>query len=93
MPVEVVAADVRVKEGVGKRAIQRGQLVYCFEEADGNGEAFDRIALSPETKYRVEFQPSLLNDVVTVTAMRGDRSSTLIPYYAWDNRGSDEMKV
>jgi DUF1680 family protein len=92
MPVEVVAADARVQENVGKRAIQRGPLVYCVEEADGN-EALDRIALSPETKYRVEFKPSLLNGVVTVTAMREDRSFTLIPYYAWDNREAGEMKV
>ncbi|MDR0699002.1 MAG: glycoside hydrolase family 127 protein [Tannerella sp.] len=92
MPVEVVAADARVKEDLGKRAIQRGPLVYCVEEADSN-EAFDQIALSPETMFRVEFQPSLLNGVTTVTAKRGDRSFTLIPYYAWDNREAGEMKV
>ena len=29
MPVEIVAADPHVKENFGKRAIQRGPLVYC----------------------------------------------------------------
>jgi DUF1680 family protein len=92
MPVEVVAADPHVSENIGKRAIQRGPLVYCAEEADNKG-AFDQIALSPETSYQAAFQPSLLNGVTTVAATHGDRQFTLIPYYAWDNRDAGEMKV
>lgn len=46
MPVEIVAADPHVKENFGKRAIQRGPLVYCMEEID-NPEYFDQIQLSP----------------------------------------------
>ncbi|MDR1624264.1 MAG: glycoside hydrolase family 127 protein, partial [Tannerellaceae bacterium] len=67
MPVEVVAADPRVTANAGQRAIQRGPLVYCVEEAD-NRDGFDQIALSPETTYQAEFRPSLLNGVTTVTA-------------------------
>jgi DUF1680 family protein len=92
MPVEVVAADPRVAANAGKRAIRRGPLVYCVEEAD-NRDGFDRIALSPETTYQASFQPSLLGGVTTVTATGDDRSFTLIPYYAWDNREAGEMKV
>jgi DUF1680 family protein len=92
MPVEAVAADPNVKENTGKRAIRRGPLVYCAEEAD-NRDSFDQIALSPQTTYQSAFQPSLLNGVATVTATNGDRSFTLIPYYAWDNREAGEMKV
>jgi DUF1680 family protein len=92
MPVEVVAADPRVQENIGKRAIRRGPLVYCLEETDNKG-AFDQIALSPGTKYQAVFQPSLLNGVTTVTATNGDKAFTLIPYYAWDNREAGEMKV
>ena len=54
MPVEIVAADPHVKENFGKRAIQRGPLVYCMEEID-NPEYFDQIQLSPSTTFR---QPS-----------------------------------
>jgi DUF1680 family protein len=92
MPVEVVAADPNVKENIGKRAIQRGPLVYCAEEADNKG-TFDQIALSPETKYQATFQFSLLNGVTSVMATNGDRRFTLIPYYAWDNREAGKMKV
>jgi DUF1680 family protein len=92
MPVEVVAADPNVKEDIGKRAIQRGPLVYCMEEAD-NRDAFEEIALSPATTYQTAFQPSLLNGVTTITAKDENREFTLIPYYAWDNREAGEMKV
>ena len=92
MPVEVVAADPRVAANTGKRAIQRGPLVYCAEEID-NRDGFDRVALSPETTYQAAFQPLLLNGVMTVTATDSNRSFTLIPYYAWDNREAGEMKV
>ncbi|MDR0750805.1 MAG: glycoside hydrolase family 127 protein [Tannerellaceae bacterium] len=92
MPVEVVAADLRVTANAGKRAIQRGPLVYCVEEAD-NRDGFDRIALAPETMYQAEFRPSLLGGVTAVTATGNDRSFTLIPYYAWDNREAGEMNV
>ncbi|MDR2469008.1 MAG: glycoside hydrolase family 127 protein, partial [Tannerella sp.] len=92
MPVEVVAADPRVREDVGKRAIQRGPLVYCVEEID-NKAHFDRIALSPKTAYQTAVRPSLLNGVTTVTATNGEQAFTLIPYYAWDNREAGEMKV
>jgi DUF1680 family protein len=92
MPVEVVAADSHVKENIGKRAIRRGPLVYCVEEID-NKDYFNEIALSPETTYQTTFQPSLLNGIATVTASNGDKSFTMIPYYAWDNRDAGEMKV
>ena len=92
MPVEVVTADSRVMANAGKRAIQRGPLVYCVEEAD-NRDDFDRIALSPETTYQAEFRSSLLNGVTAVTATGNGRSFTLIPYYAWDNREAGKMKV
>ena len=51
MPVEIVAADPHVKENFGKRAIQRGPLVYCMEEID-NPEYFDQIQLSPSTTFQ-----------------------------------------
>ena len=54
MPVEIVAADPHVKENFGKRAIQRGPLVYCMEEID-NPEYFDQIQLSPSTTFQTAF--------------------------------------
>lgn len=92
MPVEVVEADPRVKEDIGKRAIQRGPLVYCMEETD-NKKDFDKLAISPATTFTEGFDANLLNGVVTVKAANGDKCASLIPYYAWDNRTAGKMKV
>lgn len=92
MPVEVVASDPRVKENVGKRALQRGPLVYCMEEVD-NPELFDQIALSPNTTFQTVFASHTLDGVETIQAKDGLRSATFIPYYAWDNRTAGKMKV
>ena len=88
MPVEVVEADPRVKEDVGKRAVQRGPLVYCIEEAD-NQTDFDAITIMPDAPWEAGFDADLLTGVVKIT----DGSATYIPYYAWDNREPGKMKV
>ena len=88
MPVEVVEADPRVKEDVGKRAVQRGPLVYCIEEAD-NKTDFDAITIHPEADWETGFEADFLSGVVKIT----DGSATYIPYYAWDNRDPGKMKV
>lgn len=91
MPVEVVAADPRVKANVGKRALQRGPLVYCMEETD-NPE-YDEATLSASMNYVTAFEPGLLGGVVTITAANGDDLYKFVPYYAWDNREPGKMKV
>lgn len=91
MPVEVVAADPRVKANVGKRALQRGPLVYCMEETD-NPE-YDEATLSASMNYVTAFEPGLLGGVVTITAVNGDDLYKFVPYYAWDNREPGKMKV
>lgn len=91
MPVEVVAADPRVKANTGKRCLQRGPLVYCMEEIDN--PHYEKAALLPSMNYMTAFEPDLLNGVVTITAVNGDDTYKFIPYYAWDNREPGKMKV
>lgn len=91
MPVEVVAADPRVRADAGKRAIQRGPLVYCMEEVDNKD--FDTAVLDKSTKFTTLFEQNLLGSVMTITASTGNQVCKLIPYYAWDNRQPGKMKV
>jgi DUF1680 family protein len=92
MPVEVVAADPRVKENIGKRAVQRGPLVYCAEEIDN--KEFDKISITSDTHFTADFEPDLLNGITTITATNPAAPAfKLIPYYAWDNREAGQMKV
>lgn len=92
MPVEIVAADPHVKENFGKRAIQRGPLVYCMEEID-NPEYFDQIQLSPSTTFQTAFVSDILNGIKTIKTNGRAQSATFIPYYAWDNRKAGKMRV
>lgn len=92
MPVEEVAADPRVKEDEGMRAICRGPLVYCLEEVD-NAEDFDALKVAADTKFETSFDAELLCGVQTIKATTGEQTLNFIPYYAWDNRAAGKMKV
>lgn len=92
MPVEVVAADPRVKNDEGMRAVQRGPLVYCIEEVD-NREGFDDLKISEDAAFTTAFVPDFLKGVVTIDAKVGESTLKYIPYYAWDNREAGKMKV
>ncbi len=92
MPVQMVAADPRVKEDEGLRAIQRGPVVYCLEEAD-NAEGFDSLFLTENTRFETSALPDKLGGIMEISAVNGAGRLTYIPYYAWDNRAPGKMKV
>ena len=95
MPVEVVAADPRVKEDEGKRAIQRGPIVYCMEQVD-NPDGFDSLQLTEGMEFRMEKLPKKQwwgHEILQITAQNGEDELVLIPYFAWDNREAGKMKV
>lgn len=52
-----MTADPRVKQNIGKRAIQRGPLVYCMEEVD-NPQDFDNLKIAANTSL----MPSLIRN-------------------------------
>lgn len=91
MPVEVVAADERVKENAGKRALQRGPLVYCLEEVDNKD--FNAMKLSDNVKFDTFTLDILLEGAVIIHAAESDCKVNFVPYYAWDNRKAGQMKV
>ena len=92
MPVRLVDAGPLVKEDLGKRAVQRGPLVYCIEEVD-NPEGFDSLRLTEDAQFDAAFDPELLRGVVAITAESAGGRLKFIPYYAWDNREAGRMKV
>ena len=95
MPVEEVAADPRVKEDVGKRAVQRGPLVYCLEEVD-NPDGFDELRLTEEAEFEVnplDKRQWWGHPLMQIKAKAGGKTLTFLPYFAWDNRDAGKMKV
>ena len=92
MPAELVAADPRVKEDEGCRALQRGPLVYCLEEVD-NPDGFDSLTVAQDAVFTQKFESGLLGGVVSLSTDSGEKPLRFIPYYAWDNRAPGKMKV
>jgi uncharacterized protein len=106
MDVREVLAHDEVKQNSDRVALQRGPLVYCVEGADNNGKAWNFI-VPDGTSYEAGFQPEILNGVVTVRfdglvlnpddqgqgIQTAKKSIIAIPYYAWNNRGQNEMQV
>ncbi|MFC5408066.1 glycoside hydrolase family 127 protein [Larkinella bovis] len=91
MPVREVVAHAKVKADQGKVAIERGPLVYCAEGVDNDGQALT-IMHQPNQTYSPEFRKNVLGGLVVLNAA-GPKPTTLIPYYAWNNRGATEMAV
>ncbi|MGZ8539224.1 MAG: glycoside hydrolase family 127 protein [Chitinophagaceae bacterium] len=104
MEIKKVIAHEKVKDDVGKIALQRGPIMYCAEWADNNGKA-GNIFIPPGTVFTHEYKDDLLNGVMVLKAevpaviINGDNINTIqqtltaIPYYSWANRGKGEMTV
>lgn len=107
MDVEKVLANEKVQDDQGRFAFQKGPVVYCIEGVDNAGSAVLNIVVNKNAPVKETFDNDLLNGVLVLTTngtsiQRQLNSDTLlkteheikaIPYYAWNNRGADEMEV
>ena len=96
LSVRRISADEKVEANRGRVALQFGPLVYCAEGVDNDGSVLD-LVLPDDAELTPRFEPELLGGVVTLrgTAERDGKPVpfTAIPYYAWANRGKNEMAV
>ena len=106
MNIHRVEANEKVKDDRRKIAIERGPVVYCLEGIDNNNN-LNTIILPDNAPLSVKFQPAKLNGIneisgeAIVLEIATDGLSvqtkkqpfTAIPYYAWSNRGINQMKV
>ena len=88
MAVRRIAADERVEADRGRFAVERGPLVYCAEGVD-NGHKALNLVLPPGVKFTAGWMA--IGDVQMV-ALKGG-GATLVPYFAWANRGTGEMQT
>ncbi|GHT14832.1 hypothetical protein AGMMS4956_13440 [Bacteroidia bacterium] len=104
MEPRVVKANDKVEADRGKIAIERGPLVYCAEWADNDFDIF-AISLSRNPVLKAD-KTDLLGGVYQIKSdaqalsydnngrlQIKDVSLKLIPYYAWNHRGSGNMAV
>ncbi len=108
LPMEVkrIVSRPEVKQDVDRIALQRGPLVYCVEGADNDNQAWNLI-LPDQATFQTTYQKDLLDGVTTIQfdaptlQITNDGQSvktevkkiTAIPYYAWCNRGQNQMQV
>ncbi|HVS15872.1 MAG TPA: beta-L-arabinofuranosidase domain-containing protein [Thermoanaerobaculia bacterium] len=99
MPVRRVLSHEAVEGNRGRVALQRGPLVYAFEEAD-NGPRIGARSLPGDAALEARFREDLLGGVVAIEAAAsasGDAAieplRLAVPYLAWANRGAGEMAV
>ncbi len=107
MAPQRIVCDERVKDNIGRVAIQRGPLVYCLEWPDVKGGKLFNLMLPDTAKLTVTQKPDLLNGLTAIegTAIelrktaspgvmeRTERKFAAIPYYAWAHRGKGQMMV
>ena len=106
MTPRLVEANAAVRENVGRAALMRGPIVYCMEGRD-NGGALSSLFL-PENAVFTEEPSAYGVPVLRTTGFRrksckglyaplhygfDDTDMTFIPYFAYANRGVDEMTV
>ena len=88
-----IVANPYVTADRGRVAIQRGPLVYCFEQCD-NSVDIDKIVLAKDADFRYEFKSDLLGGIGVIKCKNIDgKELTAVPYYAWDHRESGKMAV
>lgn len=104
MTVRVNECHDKVEDNHGRLALTRGPFVLCAEGLD-NGGATQRFFLgkTPATaKARVTttkipsgsfIQAQLPAEAVTANGITEEKNLSLIPYYAWNNRGPSSMTV
>lgn len=99
-------ANRRVHSDAGRVAVMRGPVVYCIEGVD-NGEDLNSVLLDTNACFEVQDGEFVL-PILKTKAYRPKKTEslyyeanedyediqlTLIPYYAFANRGETEMQV
>ena len=93
MPVELVASHPKIEGNIGKRAVQRGPLVYCLEQTDNKQLNLDEVSIAETTAFSVSDTEGKLKGMKAVKAATNSQTLTFVPYFSWDNREPGKMKV
>lgn len=107
MPVRLVTADDRIKDDIGKVAVQRGPVIYCAEWPDNNKGNVLNLVLKRDSGFTTLYSADLLGGTQVIKArgcqtvrtveggirMLDEEPLTLIPYALWNNRGPGQMMV
>ena len=100
-------ASPRIPSVAGMVCLSKGPLVYCFEGKDNDGDVVG-LSLDTASGIEIGSCSELGTDCLRVTAYRDEEEdefysfeapaqkkvkAAAIPYYAWCNRGENQMRV
>ncbi len=93
MPVEIMQANPKVRANAGKIALQRGPIIYCFEQID-NGTNLSALSLVLKEELAAEHDESLLGGVVAIKgrAIRTEESDWKDDLYRTFREGYEKME-
>lgn len=104
---QLIEANPNVTACAGKVAVRKGVFVYCLEAVD-NGENLNGLKIPLSAEFTSEYSDNFKADILKTTAYKSAYAAdslyapaypdekteiTLIPYYAFANRGESEMIV
>lgn len=104
MNVQYSKANEKVEADRNRIAITRGPLIYCAESTNSN-EQVQRLFLDKiphQTNIKVDkIESGILKNILAIemplklvnATQVTDKQVSLIPYYAWNNRGNNSMEV
>jgi uncharacterized protein len=104
MPVRANACRDEVEADRGRIALSRGPLVYCAESADNTQHVYNYMAPPDGDLTAAQVKKLMIAGhettaiIINARLLDSDGESkpvllTLIPYYAWNNRGVGSMAV
>ncbi len=107
MPAKIVYPNPHIDATLGRVAIQRGPLVYAFEDID-NTAPIRQLCLVHGKPLSVEDNSALAVKGISASGVRLAEQAELystvspyqasvslhaIPYYSWGNRGHSQMAI
>lgn len=93
MPVRLTHCDERVKENIGRVAVEKGPFVFCAEEIDNPGRVREYFHAFKELHTGATIQAHHDDDMLGGVDVVDIGDTRLIPYYVWNNRGKGAMAV
>ncbi|MCE2399899.1 glycoside hydrolase family 127 protein [Candidatus Poribacteria bacterium] len=80
MPVARIYAHPYVRDNLGRSALRRGPLVYCFEDVDNPDGAFETLSLIDDAAVEAVFNSELLGGITLIRS-----TGTVFDASEWEN--------
>jgi len=91
---EIIYSDPRIKSTRDKVALRCGPLIYCLEQIDNENIDIFNEKIDLNQNLIVQYNKNLLGGInVILGKTKSGKTIKAIPYYAWGNRGPNNMIV